>query len=130
MRPPILIFSPLLGTPENAGVTTHLWAPEKAGVRRPILIFSPHLALGTPRMQGSSSNSALFWAPEKARMRQPILIFSPYFGDPRDCRGDHPLVGPREGRGEAANSDFAPALGVGGGDVAIPPSLGPPSRQG
>ena len=77
MRPPILIFSPLLGTRENAGVTTHLWAPEKAGVRRPILIFSPHLALGTPRMQGLSSNSALFWAPEKARMRQPILFFSP-----------------------------------------------------
>ena len=52
MRPPILIFSPLFGTRENVGVTTHLWAPEKAGVRGPILILSPCLALGTPRMHG------------------------------------------------------------------------------
>ena len=35
------------------------WAPKKAGLRQPILIFSPHLALGL------RSNSALFWATEK-----------------------------------------------------------------
>ena len=46
MRQPILIFSPMLATPEIVGVTTHLWAPEKAGVRRPILILTPRLALG------------------------------------------------------------------------------------
>ena len=45
------------------------WAPEKAGVRQPILIFSPRLALGTPRMHRLRSKSSLFWAPEK-----PILI--------------------------------------------------------
>ena len=139
-------FIPLLATPENVGVTTHLWAPEKGGVRRPILIFSPHLALGTPRMQGLSSNSALFWAPEKAGMRQPILFFSPLLATPENVGvtarlwppekagvrrpimilsprlalgtpkiGEHfrPIVGPRGGRAQAANSFFLPALGAG-----------------
>ena len=45
------------------------WTPEKAGVRQPILFFSPHLALGPPRMQGLRSNAVLFWAPEKAMVR-------------------------------------------------------------
>ena len=52
MMQPILILSPVLATPDIVGVTTHLWAPEKAGVRQPILIFSPLFALRTPRMQG------------------------------------------------------------------------------
>ena len=46
MRQPILIFSPVLATLEIVGLTTHLWAPEKAGVRRPIPILPPRLALG------------------------------------------------------------------------------------
>ena len=29
--------------------SAHIWAPEKAGVRQPILILSPRLALGTPK---------------------------------------------------------------------------------
>ena len=53
------------------------WAPEKAGVRQPLLIFSPCLALGTPRRQGLGSNFVLFWALEKAGVRQPLLNFSP-----------------------------------------------------
>ena len=39
------------------------WAPEKAGLRYPLQIFSPHLALGTLGMQGLCSKSALFCAP-------------------------------------------------------------------
>ena len=35
---PILILSPLLGL---RSIPAHLWAPEKAGVRQPILILSP-----------------------------------------------------------------------------------------
>ena len=41
---PILILSLLLGTPRMQGlrsIPAHLWAPEKAGVRQPILILSP-----------------------------------------------------------------------------------------
>ena len=41
---PILILSPLLGTLRTQGlrsIPAHLWASEKAGVRRPILILSP-----------------------------------------------------------------------------------------
>ena len=45
----------------------HLWAPEKARVRQPILIPSPFW--GPPRMQGLHSNSAHLWAPEKAKVR-------------------------------------------------------------
>ena len=46
---PILILSPLLGTPRTQGlhsISAHLWAPEKAGVRQPILILSPLLGPG------------------------------------------------------------------------------------
>ena len=41
---PILILSPLLGTPRKQGlhsIPAHLWGPEKARVRQPILILSP-----------------------------------------------------------------------------------------
>ena len=67
------------------------------------MIFSHHLALGTPENAGVT------------------LQFRPLFG-------------PREGRGEAATSDFLRARGVGDtrecrGYVAILPSLGPPKRQ-
>ena len=41
------------------------------------LILSPRLALGTPRMKGLRSKSALFWGPEKAHVRWPLLILSP-----------------------------------------------------
>ena len=54
------------------------WAPKKAVVRQLLLISSPRLVLGTPRMQGLHSNCALFWAPEKAGVRQPLLISSPH----------------------------------------------------
>ena len=43
------------GPPRMQGLrsnSAHVWAPEKAGVRRPILIFSPRLALGTPKNVG------------------------------------------------------------------------------
>ena len=44
-----MILSLLLGTPKNAEVTSNsafFWAPEKAGVKLPLLIFSP--LLGSP----------------------------------------------------------------------------------
>ena len=55
-------------------------------------------------MQGLCSNSALLWAPEMARVREPLLILSARLalGEPRECRGY----------------------------VAIPPSCGPPRKQG
>ena len=45
-------------------------------MRQPLVIFSPRLALGTPRIQRLRRKSALFWAPEKARVRQLPLIFT------------------------------------------------------
>ena len=51
VRQPLLILSPMLGTPENAGV------------RQPLLILSS--LLGTPRMEGLHSNSGPFLAPQK-----------------------------------------------------------------
>ena len=44
-----------LGTPENQGLhgtSAHFWAPQKVGVRQPLLIFSLRLALGTPENAG------------------------------------------------------------------------------
>ena len=41
--------------------------------------------------------------------RGPLLFPSPSVVDPRERRGDIALLlGPREGRGEAATSDFVP----------------------
>ena len=45
----------------------------------------------------------------------------------------HPLLGPREGKGEAANFEFFPFLGDPRectGYIALPPSCGSPSWQG
>ena len=53
-------------------------------------------------MQGLCITSTLFWAPKKARVRKPLVILSPLFGDLRECWGY----------------------------IAIPPSFGPPRRQG
>ena len=63
-------------------------------------------------------------------MRHPIVIFSPCLALGTPENELRPLLGPREGRGEASNSDFLCALGVGDprecrGYVAIPPSFGP-----
>ena len=65
--------------------STLFWAPEKAGVRHPVLILSPCLKLGTQRMQGLRSNSALFWASEKAGVRSPLLILSPLLRTPENA---------------------------------------------
>ena len=80
--------------------------------------------------------SPSFWAPEKVGLRQPILILSPCLGTPENAGVPYqfrPLLGPREGRVEAANSDFVPLFGDPQecrGSIAIPPSFGPPGRQG
>ena len=69
-------------------------------------------------------------------MRQAILILSPLLGTPRNVGVMlhlRPLLGPREGRGEAGNSDFVPFVGDPRecrGDVAIPPTLGPREGRG
>ena len=42
---------PTYGPPRMQGLqsnSAHLWAPEKAGVRQPLLIFTPRLVLDTP----------------------------------------------------------------------------------
>ena len=44
-------------------ISPHVWAPEKALVRQPILILSP--CWGPLRKQGLCSISAPLWAPEK-----------------------------------------------------------------
>ena len=46
--------------------------------------FNPFL--GTPRMQGLCSNSALFWAPKKAGVRQP-QVWSVCSGEQGRCVG-------------------------------------------
>ena len=66
------------------------WAPEKEGVKPPILIFSPRLApQGTPKNAGVMSHF-------------------------------RPRVGPCGGRGEVANSGFCPALVLENGVVTQP----------
>ena len=87
-------------------------------------------------MQVLRSNSALFWARKNAGGRCPLLIFSPLSGTPENAGvTEHflPLVGPREGTGEVATSDFVPLVG----DprecrvyVAILPSFGPLKSMG
>ena len=53
---PLLILSPLLGTPKNAGVTEQfhaILAPEKAEVMQPLQpLLSLSLFLGTPENAG------------------------------------------------------------------------------
>ena len=59
MRQPLLIFSPCLGTPENAGfrsTSTLLWAPHRAGAGRPLLISFP--CSGTPENAGVTTRQA------------------------------------------------------------------------
>ena len=56
---------------------------------------------------------------------QPILILSPLLGS-RERRGDvafPPTCGPREGRGEAANSNFVPIKPP---KTKVPPTIPPP----
>ena len=53
LRQPIVILSPLLGTPENGGVCSISalnWGCKKAGWRQPVVILSP--LLGTPENAG------------------------------------------------------------------------------
>ena len=69
-------------------------------------------------MHRVGSDSALFWAPWKAGVRQPLLIFTPRLAleTPKNAYVTQPfrrLPGPREGRGEAATSDFVRVIGVG-----------------
>ena len=96
------------------GVSALFRAPEKAGVRQPILILSP-FDWGPPRMERLRSIFALFLAPKKAGVRRPLLIFSPRLalGTPENARVAwrfRPFSGPRECKGEAANSEFVPFL--------------------
>ena len=47
VQPPLLILSALLGTPENAGVTSQfhpLLGPRERGVRQPLLILVPFVS--------------------------------------------------------------------------------------
>ena len=67
-------------------------------------------------MQGLRSNFALSWAPVKGGFREPLVMFSPLgIGDPGNARVMYqcgPLLGPREGKGQVATSDFVPGPGV------------------
>ena len=86
-------------------------------------------------MQGFCNNSALFWAPEKAGVRQPLLILFPFVGDHRQRRGcvTIPLLGRREGKGEAASSYVVPFVGdpwVCRAYTTVPPSWGPQEGRG
>ena len=87
MRQPILILSLSdCGPPRKQGLrsnSTLFWAPERVGVRQPILLLSALLQI--PRTQRLRRNSTVFWAPDKARMRQPILILSRVPGTPENA---------------------------------------------
>ena len=49
-------------------ISALLWAPDKVGVRQPLLILPP--LLGTPENAGViCTNSALLWPPKKAGVR-------------------------------------------------------------
>ena len=76
---------------------------------------------GPPRREGLWCQFGHFWAPEKARVMSPLLILSPFI---RDLR---------EGKGDVTPCDFVPFYWgppEGRGYVAIPPTCGPPRRQG
>ena len=113
-------------------ISALFWAREKARVRQPVLILS-FFVWGSPRMQGRGTISALFCAPREARVRQPLLILSRFVWGPlrmHFCL----LLGPREGKVQVATSEFVPLFFWDArecrGDVAFPPSFGPPRRQG
>ena len=72
------------------------------------MIYSPFL--GTPDL----ILSPLLGTSENAGVRQSLLLFSPLLVTPRNAGVAwqfQPLLGPREGRGEAATSDFVPFVG-------------------
>ena len=89
-------------------------------------------------MQGLRTNSTLFLGPREGRGEAANSDFGPRLAlrTPKNAGvmyQFHPLLGPREGKGEAANSDFVPLFGDPReckGSIAIPPSFGPPGRQG
>ena len=70
-----------------------MWAPEKVGVRQPLLILSP--LMRTPRTHRLRSTSALIWAPEKAGVRHPLLILSPLMGTPEKHRNGSRVATPK-----------------------------------
>ena len=87
VRQPLLILSPCLGIPENAGVTYQF---------RPL--FSSHegkgeaatsdfvLLFGDPREpRGYIAPVPSLGPPEKARVRQPLVIASPFWGTPTNA---------------------------------------------
>ena len=89
-------------------------------------------------MQGLHSNSAHSWVPEKVGLRWALLLFSPRLalGTPEHAGATQqlcPLLGPREGRGEAPNSDSVSLFGdprERRGYVAILPPLPSGSPKG
>ena len=80
------------------------WAPEKVGVRLPLLIFSSCLALGTPENARVTLQSCPLLGPKAGRGEIGTSDFLPVLGvgDPQECMGY----------------------------IAIPPPFGPPGRQG
>ena len=75
--------------------STHLWAPQKGGVKQPLLILSP--LLGTPENVGATYQFHPFVAPQEGRGEATTSDFVPFVGYPRECRGYaqfRPLVGP------------------------------------
>ena len=64
-------------------ISTLLWAPHKAGLRRPLLMLSP--CLRTPRMLEFHTTSALLCFPDLARVRKPLVILSPCLGTPENA---------------------------------------------
>ena len=74
-------------------------------------------SLGTPRTHGLCSNCAQLWPPENAGVMEPFLISSPLLGTPKNAgvtQHFRPPVGPREGKGCIATSDFFSFAGTAG----------------
>ena len=89
------------GLPSNSAL---FWAPEKAGLWHPLLIFFPPLALGTPQNAGVREHFRPLLGLREGRGEVSTSEFLPAVGvgDPRECK------------------EY----------VGILPSFGPPRRQG
>ena len=78
-----------------------LWAPEKVGVRSPILILSP--LLGDPgECRRYIVIQLICWPPRGGSSEVANSDFLPFPGDPRECRRYvviQPICGPRRRQG-------------------------------
>ena len=66
-------------------ISAHFWAPQKAGMRQPILILCP--LLGTPENAGVMRHFHPLSGAQEGRGEAANSDFVTFVGDPRESRG-------------------------------------------